>query len=369
MTITTPAPPRRGIARRLLGSPVVDLLLGPHGVDRYLELIDPRLAITEARARVVGVRRQTDRSVTFTLEANRAFAGFAAGQYLTVGVEIGGVRHVRTYSPASSAADPRRLELTVTAHPGGRVSEHLIAELAPGRVVHLGDAQGTFRLPAEVPGRVVLISGGSGITPVLSMARTLLDGGYDGEIVFLHYARRQADWLYTRELAQLARRHPRVRVAYRTTRGDGAQRLSAVALRELAGDGPLAGALCAACGPPRLLDAVPDAWAQAGGDPEAVLTETFTPPRARITDTASGTLHFTASDITARIGEGTLLEQAEAAGLRPAFGCRMGICRTCTCRKVTGPVRNVITGELSTGDDEDIQVCISAPAGDVALDL
>ena len=369
MTFTAPARPRPGLSRRLLGSPVVDLLLGPHGIDRYLELIDPRLTLSDARARVVAVDRQTPRAITLTLAANRAFAGFAAGQYLTVGVEIDGVRRIRTYSPASSATDPRRLELTVTAHPGGLVSGHLLTEMAPGRIVHLGAAQGTFTLPGAVPDRLVLISGGSGITPVLSMARTLLDTGYDGQIAFVHYARSASDWLYADQLQALARAHRNLKVAYRVTRGSGAERLSGATLRDLAG-GEVTGALCAACGPPRLLDAVPQAWAAAGGEPDAVLTETFTPPRALITEAnATGTLRFTGSGISAPVGAGTLLEQAEAAGLSPAFGCRMGICRTCTCRKVAGPVRNLITGEVSTGEDEDIQVCVSAPAGDVALEL
>src|SRR6201986_544359 len=114
---TTAPHPRTGLARRLLGSPVVDLLLGPHGVDRYLELISPTLTVGDARAEVTAVRRQTSRSVTLTLRPNRAWAGFAAGQYVAVGVEIDGVRPTRTYSPAGSAHAGRALGLTVTENP------------------------------------------------------------------------------------------------------------------------------------------------------------------------------------------------------------------------------------------------------------
>src|SRR5581483_11051497 len=102
--------------RRLLRSPLVDLLVGPHGIDRYLELVRPTLTVSDARAEVVAVRRQTARSVTLTLRPNPAWRGFRAGQFLRIGVEIDGVRRTRTYSPSSSqhAAD---LELTVTVHP------------------------------------------------------------------------------------------------------------------------------------------------------------------------------------------------------------------------------------------------------------
>jgi ferredoxin-NADP reductase len=207
---------------------------------------------------------------------------------------------------------------------------------------------------------VVLISGGSGITPVMSMLRTLVDEGHDGEIGFLHYARTETDWLYEPQVRELAKRHPGLRVAYRSTRDGAPARLDAAELRSLVGDA--GGAVGAVCGPPA-------AWSGAGGDPDRLLAETFTPPRALVAGTATGTLYFLRSDHSAVVGDGTLLEQVEAAGLSPQFGCRMGICHTCTCRKAAGAVRNVLTGEVSDGEDEDIQLRISAPAGDVALEL
>jgi ferredoxin-NADP reductase len=368
MATLTSDPPRPGLARRLLRSPVVDLLLGPHGVDRYLELIRPTFTVADARAKVVAVQRQTPRSVTLTLAPNAAWGGFEAGQYVAVGVEIDGVRRTRTYSPAGSARHRRALELTVTEHPGGVVSGHLLRAARPGAIVHLAPAQGTFTLPEPRPERVVLISGGSGITPVLSMLRTLLDDGHDGEIAFLHFARTEADWLYEPEVRALAARHPCLRIGYATTRGRDPRRLDTRALRELIGDG--AGATAAVCGPPGLVDAAPGVWTSIGGDPDRLVAETFTPPRLLVTgDAATGTVRFLHSDRTAPIAEGTLLEQAEAAGLSPAFGCRMGICHTCTCRKAAGAVRNLRTGEVSDEENEDIQLCISAPAGDVALEL
>src|SRR3977135_3764745 len=106
--------------RRILSSRFFDLLVGPHGVDRYLELIRPNLTLSDARAEVVAIDRQTPRSVTLTLRPNAAGGGFRAGQFGRVGVEIDGVRRTRTYSPASS--EHRRdglLELTATTHPEG----------------------------------------------------------------------------------------------------------------------------------------------------------------------------------------------------------------------------------------------------------
>jgi stearoyl-CoA 9-desaturase NADPH oxidoreductase len=359
--------PATAVTRRILRSPLVDLLVGPHGIDRYLELIRPDLTVRAARAEVLSVRRQSARSVTLELRCNDAWRGFRAGQFVRVGVEIDGVRRSRTYSPAGSQHGPRgRLELTVTTHPEGLVSRHLREQLSAGSVVHLGAAQGDFVLPERRPERLVLISGGSGVTPVMAMLRTLCDEGHEGEVVFLHYARTAADWLYEAQARALAARHPSVRVAFLATReGDG--HVSAGALRTLVGE--LGDADAAVCGPPALIGAVREIWTAAGAG-DRVLAETFSPPRLALDGAAAqGTIRFLRSARTAPVAAGSLLEQAEAAGLSPDFGCRMGICHTCTCRKSAGTVRNVLSGEVSAEEDEDIQLCVSVPAGDVALEL
>jgi stearoyl-CoA 9-desaturase NADPH oxidoreductase len=360
MPVTTPA-------RRLLKSGLVDLLVGPHGIDRYLELIRPDLTVHEARAEVLAVRHQTPRSVTLTLRPNCAWRGFRAGQFVRVGVDIDGVRRTRTYSPAGSERrGAESLELTITEHPGGLVSGHLCRHVRPGTIVHLGPAQGDFVLPEPRPERLVLISGGSGITPVLSMLRTLCDEGHRGDVAFLHYARTAEDWLYHDELEALAAAHRNLRVRYVATR-EGGGHVDANAIAALLGEAGLDRAHAAVCGPRPLIEAVTEIFA---GASERVWAETFAPPSLSVSGAAAkGTVRFLRSGVVAEIGEGSLLEQAEAAGLAPEFGCRMGICHTCTCRKTAGPVRNVLTGEVSDEEDEDIQLCVSVPSGNVALDI
>jgi len=357
--------PTATATRRLLSSRVVDLLLGPHGVDRYLELIRPDLTVSDARAEVVGVRRQTARSATVTLRANHAWRGFASGQFVRVGVEIDGVRRTRTYSPAGSEhGDRRSLELTITEHPGGLVSPYIREALRPGTILHLADAAGTFTLPRQRPENLLLISGGSGITPVISMLRTLCDEGHDGQVRFVHYSRTAADALYRAEAEALVARHESLTVRYVATREGG----SHIGSADLDG---LDGATAYLCGPPSLTEGVEALWAARGWPDELLNAETFTPPVLSLGagGKAEGTLEFLRSGASAPIAGGTLLEQAEAAGLEPEFGCRMGICHTCTCRKRAGAVRNLLTGEISDEEHEDIQLCISVPAGTVALDI
>ena len=192
---------------------LLEALATPHGIDRYLELVSPMLTVRELRAEVTDVHRSTADSVTLTLRPTRQWRGFRAGQFVQLTVEIDGVRRTRCYSPSCSQyRSDGRIEITVKAHPEGLVSQYLHANARPGLVVGLSQADGTFCLPDERPERSLLVSGGSGITPVLSMLRTLCDEGYAGEIVFLHYAYTAADVAHGAELQSLAAAHDNVRV-------------------------------------------------------------------------------------------------------------------------------------------------------------
>lgn len=361
---------RSGWRRRVLHSGLLEALAYPHGVDRYVELVRPLLLRRDVRAEVTAVRHQTPRSVTLTLRTNDNWRGASAGQFVGVSVQIDGSWHTRPYSPAGSQHAARReLELTVSTHPDGRVSRHLRDHARPGMVVGLTQAQGEFVLPHPRPDRVLLISGGSGITPVMAMLRTLCDEGFAGEIGFVNYARSRQLALYRDALDQLAARHERVRVLRGFTRGRGragSGRFSREHARAVISDH--AGAATFVCGPPALIDAVRAVWSEDGLDAPAV--EMFTPP-AQAFDAAGaqGTIRFERSEREAANSGLPLLEQAEDAGLAPEHGCRMGICNTCSTRKRAGTVRNIFTGATSGAGEEQIRICSSVPVGDVALDL
>jgi ferredoxin-NADP reductase len=372
MPSTATAPPKpRLIGRKILGSGFLDLLAGPPGIDGYLEQVRPAWGVRDRRAEVIAADRLTPDSVTLSLHGNLAWEGSEAGQFVRVAVEIDGSRRTRCYSLASAAGPGRTLELTVKAHPEGLVSNFLIETGRPGMVVGLGPAEGDFRLPPERPERILLISGGSGITPVISMLRTLCAEGHERPITFLHYAPDPELAIYRDELERIAAAHPNVRLVRSYTRAPGAGEADGhFSLAQLVALDPQYGAAeTFACGPPALLDAVREAWAGEDLEPRLHL-ESFVPPTlAPASGVPEGSLHFAGSDVRIENSGAALLEQAESAGLSPASGCRMGICHTCSCRKTVGTVRNLSTGELSSNDAEEIQICISAPVGDVVVDL
>ena len=347
-------------------SALLDLLTGPHGVDRFTELVDPTWTRGDARARIVAARRSTPRSVTLTLEPNRAFTGFRAGQHINLSVEIDGRRRTRPYSPANSETD-RRIELTVGHHDGGLVSAFLVEHACAGMVVNLDSVGGDFTLPPEMPAghddRILLISGGSGITPVMSMLRTLRARRHTAQIAFVHYARSAQEACYREELAEIERAMPNVTVLH------GYSRIPAGSdLQGRFGSEHLRAALpnpdhVFVCGPPALVDAVRELCPGARA-------ESFVPPTFDLAAKPSGGLVTFADSGVAVTDDGrSLLDQAEAAGLAPESGCRMGICFSCTRRKTSGAVRNVITGAVSSAEEEDVQICVSAPVGDVDLAL
>ncbi len=367
---------QRSVAQRILGSRTLAALTSPHGVDRYLELIDPMWAAREVRATVVDVVRETDDAdapvATIRLQPTHTWRGHRAGQYVQVGVEVPGARRTtRCFSISSAASGPgEQFTITVRAHEEGLVSKFLVREAEPGQVIHLSQAEGEFTL-TESPAtptnnHLLMISGGSGITPVMSQLRTLLRDGYDGKagrrVTFLHYARSREDQIFAEELQRIAWADNGVTVHLRY--GDDV--FTEEALRRLVP--AYRDTDTWACGPAGMMELVLEAYAES----PRLRTEYFklgTRPLAAGEGSPEGDLAFTTSDKSAPNSGAPILEQAEALGLTPEFGCRMGICFTCTSRKSEGTVRNVLTGEESSLPDEDIRICVSAPVGDCVVDL
>jgi ferredoxin-NADP reductase len=341
-------------------------------VDRYVELVRPSWSSHEVRAKVVRVVRSTPRSVTLTLRPNGNWAGFRAGQYTQLTVEIDGVRHTRCYSMTSDAtARDGLIELSVTAHPGGRVSRHLHQAAQRGQIVSLTPAQGSFTLPESEPSHLLLISGGSGITPVMSMLRTRCARGWTAPVTFLHYALCESDMLYRKELEALVEAATGVRLVRVFTDHPGTGDLDGFLTSHHLDDAApqWADAEAFVCGPASLMDSA-RALFEAAGRGDHLHTEAFTLNQVSAEAGAlNGTVRFGASEIGVASDGSPLLVQAEAAGLTPLSGCRMGICHTCTRRLCAGVVRDAVTGSLTNGPDVNIRICVSVPVGDVEIDL
>lgn len=358
--------------RSLIG-PVTTPLLP----DDYLKLLNPLWSARELRGRIVEVRPEARDCVTLVIKPGWGFTfRHQPGQYIGIGVLVDGRWRWRSYSltsPARTGASST-LSITVKAMPEGLLSTHLVTGVRPGTVVRLAAPQGDFVMPDPAPESVLFLTGGSGITPVMSMLRTmtrrgqiaggqeLSDSGRAG-VVHLHSVPTADDVLFGAELAELQRSHAGYRLILRTTRTDGRLELSRLA--EQVPD--WRDRQTWVCGPEGMLTDAEKVWATAGLADRLHL-ERFAASRAAATG-AGGTITFARTGVS-RVADAatSLLEAAEQAGVPQPFGCRMGICHTCVVSLLDGRVRDLRTG-MEHEPGTRVQTCVSAPSGDCVVDI
>jgi ferredoxin-NADP reductase len=353
----------------LLARPWLRPLNDAAAIDDLVGLVRPTFSLTKIRARVAAAWRETPDARTLVLEPNRHWPGHVAGQHVLVQVEIGGRRVQRTFSISSAPRADGLLEITVKRRDGGHVSVWWNERARVGDVVTLSPPSGEFVLPKQPEPRLFMISAGSGITPVMAMLRALDEEARSGAtapaVRFVHVAHSRADAIFADELATLASRHAwlDVRLHFPSEAG----RFDDTAWTRLAceaGDAPTW-----VCGPASFMESARRAWREAGS--EARLRMEYFGPAPSPHATCEGA-EVTASRSGARFSASagqSLLEAAEAAGLRPQHGCRMGICHTCVCRRTSGTTVDLRDGRVSSEPGEMIQLCVSAPRTAVTLDL
>lgn len=351
-----------------LKTPLARLLTWPHSPESYLEFLAPRIGGKSIKATVKAVRQQTNRATSLVLQPNHRWTAHAPGQYVSLTVSLSGRRHTRCFT-VSHLEDGCPV-VTIQAHEGGTVSNWANESVWAGDTVELSPAMGDFVLPATRPAHLLFIAGGSGITPIRALTDQLVAEGYQGQADILYYVPSDKDAIFLAHLTDVTRQHPNIRLHLaQTRRRQGALQghFSPAHLQAIGAD--LATAAAYVCGPAGLIAAVEAYW-QAQGQRARLTLEHFRPAAVPAATTGEAQpVQFTASGVTTTAPGRTLLEAAEGAGLSPTYGCRQGICRTCTCRKTSGRVRDVRTGAISGDGEEDIAICVSVPVSPVTLEL
>jgi len=363
-TVTEPLIERSSALRRLrqLGRAMTT----PLSPDDYLALINPLWSQRELRGRVEKVVPETENAATLVIRPGWGWSfDHAPGQYIGIGIEIDGKFHWRSYSLSSPPlVEGKTVSITVKAMPEGFLSDHLVNGLEPGTIVRLASPQGDFVMPDPPPEKSLFLVGGSGITPVMSILRTLDRRHTISDAVLIYSARTEDDMMFVHELRELAERHEGFVFHERFTDADG------IFTPEDLGD------VCAdwkdrdtwACGPGPMLDAFTEHYERQGRE-DHIHVERFNLATAGA-DGAGGAVTFGVGGPTVDVdGATTLLEAGEKAGINMLFGCRMGICHTCDVPLASGRVRDLRSGEEHGEPNEYIQTCISVAAGDCTLTL
>jgi ferredoxin-NADP reductase len=341
-------------------------LTTPLHPDDYLRLLNPLWTARELRGRVERVVPETEDAATLVIRPGWGWRwSHRPGQYVGIGIPVDGKYQWRSYSVSSPARSGRTISITVRAMPEGKLSSHLVNGLAPGTVVRLAAPEGDFVLPDPPPDRVLFLVGGSGITPVMAMLRTLDRRGTMPDAV-LHYSSPTADRMIFRdELHALADRHEGLTFQEQHTDTDG--------MLDPARD---LDRICPdwreretwACGPSPMLDALTEHYEGEGVD-DRLHVERFTLQLGG-EGGEGGTITFRNSGKSAEVdGATTVLEAGEEAGVGMPYGCRMGICHTCTLTLVSGRVRDLRNGEEYAQPNEQVQTCVTAAVGDCVLDI
>ena len=336
-------------------------------VDWCLQRLHPLLSLRRVYARVESRRWVAEDMLAITLRCNGHAQRWRAGQHVQLFREIDGVRLSRSYS-LTRVRPNGRIELAIKRQPGGKVSGTVLDRLVVGDCVELGQAQGQLSWSAESDA-VLLLAAGSGITPLLGLLREALSNGFQAPVTLLHYVRQRGQKSFRQELQQLMQRYPNFQVRWALS-------------GEQPAAGELAGRFCAGhvadvaaqhllvCGPHGFVEQA-RLWWQSQPRRAALQSEAFTAPALVATGAvAEVQIGFArAQQQVSGNNQQSLLEQAEAHGLRPAHGCRQGICASCSCQLLSGSVRHLHSGLVTREPGQAIRLCVSVPLDNVTLDI
>lgn len=317
-----------------------------------------------------------DRFIPFT---------FVPGQFLNLSFSIGGARMNRSYSISSSPTQREYVDLTVRREPRGAVSRHMDDLLKVGDQIEAGGPMGRFTFTGTEADSIVLISGGVGITPMMSIARYLTERSWPGDIFFIYACRAPADYIFANELAALQRVNPKLRVMVTMEHPEGTDwtgpqgRITRELLTRTVPD--LASRRVHLCGPPLMMDSTKGILIELGVPPDQVKTEDF--GTARPTPAAAGTSAVTMIPATgalvtfskhnkvsrSRAGQ-TVLELSEELAIGIEFSCRVGTCGVCKVMMTSGEVAMAVEDGLDVGDKAKglILACQARPMSDIAVD-
>ncbi len=360
------APPKvPRLQRRMLRA--IGAFTAPLLPDDYLELINPLWSTRELRGKIESIDAETPDAATVTIRPGFEWEGHQAGQYLRIGLDINGRRHWRAYSLTS---DPGRedgfISITIKNVDEGTVSPYLVRRGRPGSIVSLGGVEGEFVLPDPLPEKLLFISAGSGITPIMSMLRSLEHQDSLDDVLLIHSAPTPRDVIFGEQLRGLAERNPGFRLHEQHTRE--MDRFKPADLDRLAPDWRECETFLS--GPADLIEALTEHW-EREGDEDKLHLERFQPIiGGDVEEGEGGSVKFCKSDDEAESdGHTPILVAGEEAGLTLPFGCREGICHTCVGELLSGQVRDLRTGKVSGQNGEMIRTCINAPEGPVELQL
>lgn len=346
-------------------------------LEPLIRLLQPGFRAHLSQARLTDLQ-QTGDFLQLTLKPGLRWQGFVPGQHVPLVVEMNGRSLRRTFSISSSLQLYQQhglIQLTIQQQPEGQVTSQLRSYfegtnpkhgLAVAPTVHLGAASGVFTLQPQLQ-PILLLAAGSGITPIHAMLSSMTR--LTQPMLLIYSYRGEEALLFSESWQALQQRFPLLQVRLINTRCR--HRLQVDELADWLADKP--NSMIYLCGPSSFSQQWIKQFTQLAIPSTQIRQESFGLGRTQGQNdeqqSHSITVLHAAQQYSFQSGSGSLLQNLEAAGLQPTYGCRRGICMQCLCQKQQGLVRNLLTGEISDTGSGQIQLCISQPMSPVELKL
>lgn len=331
---------------------------------------------------ILSVLAESDDIKTFRLARPDGF-DFSPGQFLTLRVRADGKDAVRCYSLSSAPAARGYLEISVRRQ--GLVSNALHAMARPGTMLSVRAPAGAFIYPGGDDRPLVLIGGGIGITPLMSMLRHALLTEPTRPVALLYSAKTLGEFAFRDELLTLARRHDQLRLCFAATKGEAPPDVhrGRIDARLLASTVPdLKHAVSMLCGPQAMIDGLSATLLSLGVPKDQVRSELFEAAVAASAGKGGGDEpapskgeafqvreRRSARSVPVTRGQ-TLLDAADANGLEIPSLCRAGVCGTCRTRVIEGDVS--CDGGVLDDDDRAsgyVLACVASPRSNCVIEV
>jgi ferredoxin-NADP reductase len=318
-------------------------------------------------ARVVTRHTQSNNTFTLRLKPNNNFAGFRAGQHVNLTTLIAGRRVSRSYSISSLANSKGWVEITVRHNPAGQMSDWLFRQAHIGSVLELENVFGPMTSKSFSNKSLLFLAGGSGITPFMSLLLEQASLGMPRPVRLVYWERYDENFCFNNQLDSLAKTFSNFTLHRVTTLKNKNNRINEAQLNTLQLE--IAGAQVFACGNGAFVDQARQSTAHFTAD---FHSEAFTPKPIEVENTTAK--NFTIELLTSQrtieaSNQHSLLTTLEQQGIAVQSGCRMGICNTCSCKKVTGGTQDIHSAEIDTDNLSSVRLCISKPISNLQLAL
>ena len=340
-----------------------DSVLDVDAINFWLQHANRLWSVNQALGKIVEKKTITQDMVSIKIQVNRHFKMGIAGQHHPIFIEINGRRYERTYS--LTQLDDKHVQLAVKKVAGGEVSTWLIEQVKKGDVIAFGEPYGDMQSAAS-PDDVVLLAAGSGITPMYSLVHYWAQHKHllAKPVTLLYWVKTEQDAAFKAEFEALAQRFPKFKFKVFFTQAEQADaRLNQADVESIAN---LGNSTIYACGPSGFVAHAEQLFAQA----KVFSGEAFSLSPMINNDVGFVKITLSRSNQVINIPKGqAILPSLEQQNIKPNFGCRMGVCNKCVCKKIEGGTKNLVNGLENTEPNAQLKICVNSAQSDLTIDL